>query len=118
MEKKSALYICTGCGIGDALDIDKLEQLAKDNFSIPICRKHANLCSKEGVELIKKDMADEGVNTMAIAACSPRVMYDVFDFQGVVQKAAGVDVGLKVRDVFHQSPQAARAEGQRRWRGA
>ena len=84
MEKKSAVYICTGCGIGDALDIEKLEELAKDEFSVPICRKHANLCGKEGSELIKKDIADEGVNTIAIAACSPRVMYDVFDFQGCI----------------------------------
>ncbi|MBN2417763.1 MAG: CoB--CoM heterodisulfide reductase iron-sulfur subunit A family protein, partial [Deltaproteobacteria bacterium] len=84
MEKKSAVYICTGCGIGDALDIDKLELVATDEFSVPICRRHANLCGKEGVELIKKDMADEGVNTIAIAACSPRVMYDVFNFDGCI----------------------------------
>ena len=57
MEKKSAVYICTGCGIGDALDIDQLAKVATDEFSVPICQKHANLCSKEGVELIKKDMA-------------------------------------------------------------
>ena len=53
MEKKSAVYICTGCGIGDALDIDKLTQIATDEFSAPICRKHEYLCSREGAELIK-----------------------------------------------------------------
>ena len=84
MEKKSAVYICTGCGIGDALDIDQLAKIATEEFNVPICRKCANLCSKEGVELIKKDMADEGVNTIAIAACSPRVMYDVFNFEGCI----------------------------------
>ncbi len=84
MEKKSAVYICTGCGIGDALDIDQLAQVATDEFSVPVCQKHANLCSREGVELIKKDMADEGVNAIAIAACSPRVMYDTFDFEGCI----------------------------------
>lgn len=84
MEKKSAVYICTGCGIGDALDIDQLGKVATDDFSVPICRKHEYLCGKEGAELIKKDMADEGVNTIAIAACSPRVMYDVFDFEGCI----------------------------------
>jgi quinone-modifying oxidoreductase subunit QmoB len=84
MEKKIAVYICTGCGIGDALDIDQLAQIATDEFSVPVCKKHANLCSKEGQELIKKDIADEGVNAIAIAACSPRVMYDVFDFEGCI----------------------------------
>ena len=32
------------------------------------------LCGKEGVELLKKDIADEGVNTLVIAACSRRVL--------------------------------------------
>ena len=89
MEKKSAVYICTGCGIGDALNIEQLENLAADEFSIPICRNHPYLCGKEGAELIKKDMAEEGVNAIAIAACSPRVMYDVFDFDGFASRLYG-----------------------------
>ncbi len=101
MEKKSAVYICTGCGIGDALDIEQLEKIATDEFSIPICRNHPNLCGKEGAELIKKDMTDEGVNTVAIAACSPRVMYDVFNFEGCV-----VDrVNLREQVVWSQKPE-------------
>ncbi len=40
------------------------------------------LCGKEGVALLKKDIADEGVNTLVIAACSRRVLYDVFRFDG------------------------------------
>jgi len=101
MEKKSALYICTGCGIGDALDIEQIEKLATDELSVPICRNHSNLCGQEGVELIKKDMADEDVNTMAIAACSPRVMYDVFDFEGCI-----VDrVNLREQVVWSQKPE-------------
>ena len=42
------------------------------------------LCGKEGVELLKKDIADEGVNTLVIAACSRRVLYDVFRFDGCI----------------------------------
>ncbi len=80
MEKKAALYICTGCGIGDALDIDPLKELATDDLGVPICKDHAFLCSAEGVDLIKKDIQDEGVNTIIIAACSGRVNYDVFNF--------------------------------------
>ena len=80
MEKKTAVYICTGCGIGDALDIEQLAGIATDDYSVPICRNHAFLCGSEGVELIKKDMEGEGVNTALIVACSQRVNYDVFDF--------------------------------------
>lgn len=101
MEKKSAVYICTGCGIGDALNIEQLEKIATDDNSIPICKNHPYLCSKEGVEIIKKDMADEGVNTIAIAACSPRVMYDVFDFENCI-----VDrVNLREQVVWSQKPE-------------
>lgn len=80
MDKKTAVYICTGCGIGDALDIEKLAGIATDDYSVPVCKNHPFLCGPEGVELIKKDMDDEGVNTAIIAACSQRVNYDVFDF--------------------------------------
>ena len=82
MEKKSAVYICTGCGIGDALNIEQLSKLATDE-GVPICKNHPNLCNEEGTALIKKDMESEGVNTIAVVACSPRVMYDTFDFSGI-----------------------------------
>ncbi|MDY6851651.1 MAG: heterodisulfide reductase subunit A, partial [Thermodesulfobacteriota bacterium] len=84
MEKKLAAYICTGCGLGEALDIEELNKVATSEYKVPICKNHPFLCSPEGVELIRKDIADEGVNTLIIAGCSPRVMYDVFDFEGCV----------------------------------
>ncbi|MBN2124366.1 MAG: hydrogenase iron-sulfur subunit [Deltaproteobacteria bacterium] len=100
MEKKTAVYMCSGCGIGDALDMEQLGKVATDELSVPICRNHATLCSKEGVELIKKDMAEEGANTLVIAACSPRVMYDVFDFENCI-----VDrVNLREQVVWCQKP--------------
>jgi len=84
MEKKTAVYICTGCGIGDAVDIDALSQVATDEFSAPICRQNPFYCSQEGVSEIKKDIESEGVNTVVIAACSPRVNYDAFDLGNVI----------------------------------
>lgn len=80
MEKKIGVYICTGCGIGDALDIDALAGVATDEYKADVCRQNAFLCSQEGVSEIKQDVDNEGVNTIVIAACSPRVMADVFDF--------------------------------------
>ncbi|MBW1803739.1 MAG: CoB--CoM heterodisulfide reductase iron-sulfur subunit A family protein, partial [Deltaproteobacteria bacterium] len=102
MEKKVAAYICSGCGIGDAIDIEQLGKLATDELSVPICKNHPNLCSREGVDLIKKDMADEGANTIVIAACSHRVMYDVFNFEGCI-----VDrVNLREQVAWCQEPGA------------
>ncbi|MBW2051215.1 MAG: hydrogenase iron-sulfur subunit [Deltaproteobacteria bacterium] len=100
MEHKVAVYICTGCGIGDALDIEELGKVATSENSVPICKTHPNLCSQEGVELIKSDIAGEGANTLAIAACSPRVMYDAFDFENCI-----VDrVNIREQVVWCQKP--------------
>ena len=100
MEKKIAVYICTGCGIDDALDIEKLGKVATDESSVPICQNHPNLCSREGVQLIKDDMANEGVNTLVIAACSNRVMYDVFNFE----KSIVDRVNIREQVVWCQKP--------------
>lgn len=78
MEKKIGVYICTDCEIGNSLNIDGLVKVAiKQKASV--VKTHPSLCQKEGVEFIKKDMAQEGVNAVIIAACSPRVNYDVFN---------------------------------------
>jgi len=80
MDKKYGVYICEGCGIGEAIDIEKLCDVPKEEgLAVKTC---AVLCGQEGVELLKKDIADEGVNTLVIAACSRRVLYDVFRFDG------------------------------------
>jgi quinone-modifying oxidoreductase subunit QmoB len=80
MEKKIGFYVCSGCGIGEALDVNTLTDLASSEFQVPVCRAHECLCQTDGVNTIKADIEKEGVNTIVIAACSPRVMYDVFDF--------------------------------------
>ena len=64
MDKKYGVYICTGCGIGDALDIDALCAVPKEE-GLPV-KTHPFLCGKEGVELIKSDIANDGVNSLII----------------------------------------------------
>jgi len=80
MAKKVGVYICSGCGIGDALDIVALSKVAKKECKAAIVKDNPFLCGQEGVDSIKKDIADEGVNVVVVAACSPRVCYDVFNF--------------------------------------
>lgn len=80
MEKKIAVYICTGCGIGDALDIDALSKVATGEFKAPICKTAGQLCGPEGINLIKQDIESEGLDTVVIAGCSSRVNFDVFNF--------------------------------------
>ncbi|HCZ10919.1 MAG TPA: heterodisulfide reductase subunit A [Nitrospiraceae bacterium] len=84
MEKNIGLYICTGCSIGDSIDVEKLGNIAKNSLKIPVVKSHFAMCGKEGVELIKNDIKNEGVNTVVIAACSPRIKYEEFDFPGCI----------------------------------
>lgn len=78
-DKKPGVYLCSGCGIGEAVSLDQLEQVVGE-AKVPICRQHDFLCSQEGVAMIAKDMDDGVVNQAIIAACSHRVMTDRFDF--------------------------------------
>ena len=82
MDKKYGVYICTGCGIGDALDIKALGDVA-DEEGLPV-QQHSMLCGQEGIELIKKDIAEKNINTLVIGACSRRVNFDIFKFDGCI----------------------------------
>lgn len=79
MDKKIGLYICTGCGIGEALDIEALAEVGKED-SPALVKDHAFLCGEEGCQLIKQDIESGEVNAVSIVGCSKRVNYDVFNF--------------------------------------
>jgi quinone-modifying oxidoreductase subunit QmoB len=78
MDKKYCAYICAGCGIGDALDLEALAGIVTGEMSME-CKSFDCLCGADGRALIEKDIAG-GVNTVVIGACSPRVMTQEFDF--------------------------------------
>ncbi|QQG65710.1 FAD-dependent oxidoreductase [Desulfobulbus oligotrophicus] len=78
MKKVYGAYLCTGCGIGEVLDVDGLKDAASD-AGIPM-KEHNCLCGADGRAFIEKDIADQGVNTIVVCACSPRVMQQEFDF--------------------------------------
>jgi quinone-modifying oxidoreductase, subunit QmoB len=80
MEKKIGVYICTGCGLGGAIESAALAKVATGEYKVPVCKEHPCLCSGEGASLIRTDIEKAEVNTIVIAACSPRVWTDVFDF--------------------------------------
>ncbi len=79
MEKKYGAYICAGCGIGEALDMEGLVKAAGES-GIPGAKTHAAFCSAAGRELIQNDINNDGVNTVVLCACSPRVFQDEFNF--------------------------------------
>ncbi|MEW5912287.1 MAG: hydrogenase iron-sulfur subunit [Thermodesulfobacteriota bacterium] len=78
MAKKYACYLCKGCGIGEALDFDNLQEVASES-GMGEAKAHEALCSPEGLALIKADV-DGGANALLIGACSARVKTDEFTF--------------------------------------
>jgi quinone-modifying oxidoreductase, subunit QmoB len=81
-ERKIGVYLCSGCGIGEAIEVDNLEKVARTECKAPVCKKHEFLCSEEGVKLIADDIVAGEVTHAIIGACSPRVMTDRFRFDG------------------------------------
>lgn len=84
MAKKLGFFLCTGCGIGEALDAAALTKIAAKEYKVPVCKEHNYLCSAEGVDLIKAEIEGQGLDGIAIAACSNRVNGDAFRFPGVL----------------------------------
>jgi quinone-modifying oxidoreductase subunit QmoB len=87
--KKIAAYVCTGCDIGKSLDIEALKKVASEEYKLEICRDHQWLCGPEGVETIRKDIAD-GAGVVVLAACSPRAMTSAFTFPGTQVERANL----------------------------
>lgn len=75
--------MCTGCGIGEALDAAALTKVAAKEYKVPVCKEHGYLCSAEGVDLIKGEIEAQGLDGVIVAACSNRVNADAFNFPGV-----------------------------------
>jgi quinone-modifying oxidoreductase, subunit QmoB len=81
MAKRLAVYICSGCSIGETVDTSKLEKVATKECKVPVCRVHPYLCGAEGVQIIRQDLAaDSTVDAVVIAGCSPRVKTEAFAF--------------------------------------
>ncbi|MFP4169249.1 MAG: hydrogenase iron-sulfur subunit [Desulfonatronovibrionaceae bacterium] len=81
MPEKIGVYICTGCDIGEQdIDFEQLKEHVDDEVSPALIKELPFLCGNEGVAEIKKDIEEGNIDGVCVAACSPRVMWDVFDF--------------------------------------
>jgi quinone-modifying oxidoreductase subunit QmoB len=69
---KLGLFVCSGCGIGDALDLDQLGGVAGEKGAATTVT-HECLCGPEGLAAIRTAADGEGLNGLLIAACSERI---------------------------------------------
>lgn len=93
-EKKIGAYICKGCGIGDRVDTSQMATIAEREARANVVREHDFLCSAEGVKLIQDDIDNEGVNHVAICACSRRAKTDAFRFENVAISRGNIREGV------------------------
>jgi quinone-modifying oxidoreductase subunit QmoB len=80
MDKKLGVYVCSGCSIGDAVDVEQLVAVANKEGKPAVCRSHSFLCGAESLAAIRGDLETEAVNAVVIAACSPRAKVQEFSF--------------------------------------
>ncbi|MCP4568908.1 MAG: CoB--CoM heterodisulfide reductase iron-sulfur subunit A family protein, partial [FCB group bacterium] len=83
MDTKIGIFICNGCDIAKSLDIDKLKEVATEDGAA-LCKSHDALCSVEGVQSIRDDVSAEGLNRVSVAACTPRMFPELFEFGDTV----------------------------------
>ncbi len=93
-EMKTAAYICSGCGLGDKLDIAQLSKIAQKEGKMAVVREHAFLCNPEGVQMIRDDIEKEAVTHICIAACSRRAKTEAFNFPEIAMSRANLREGV------------------------
>ena len=72
---KLGVFICD-CGdrIASILDMDSLEQGACDLPSVAIARRLGYSCSPDGLAAIRSAIAEQELNRVVVAGCTPRTM--------------------------------------------
>ncbi|MEN8203771.1 MAG: FAD-dependent oxidoreductase [Bacteroidota bacterium] len=83
IKKNMALAACTGCGIGECLDADRLIRESVASSGEIKTLTHPALCSEEGLEALHGMVAEASLGRLAIAACSPRVKSSEFEIDSV-----------------------------------
>ena len=80
MDRKLGVYICSGCSIGESIDVNRLVDVAQKEHKAPVCRTHPFLCGEEGLAAIRNDLAQGAIDSLVIAGCSPRTKTNAFSF--------------------------------------
>jgi len=72
------VFLCSGCGIGEALDVEALQEVAEESGATVFV--HPCLCSDEGLASVRSALGSGEVDSLVLAGCSPRSQRHVFRF--------------------------------------
>ncbi|MEE9443193.1 MAG: FAD-dependent oxidoreductase [candidate division Zixibacteria bacterium] len=88
MENKIGVFICTGYGIAEALDIEALCKVAEEEYKVSICRA-IDSCEKAGLDEVNEVIKTENLDKILIAGISPRLYtHEMFPENVIVEKVA------------------------------
>ena len=93
-ERKVGAYVCHGCGIGERLDTDRLEQVAAREGKAGFVRQHDVLCSQAGIDAVRADLESGAATDVVLCACSPRAKTEAFRFEGAAVARANLREGV------------------------
>jgi len=80
LAKRIGIFVCKGCDIGKCIDADALCTMGQKDEKVLHASSHQALCSVGVISLINKEIKDNELDSVIIAACSPRVKTEAFDF--------------------------------------
>ncbi len=73
------VYIChCGSNIAGTVDVADVTEFAKGLPNVTVARHYTYMCSDPGLDLIKKDIKELGLNRVVVASCSPRMHEKTF----------------------------------------
>lgn len=71
-EVRIGVYIChCGSNIAKTVDVASIAQACKNLPGVVVARDYKFMCSDPGQELIRKDIQEQKLNRVVVAACSP-----------------------------------------------
>jgi heterodisulfide reductase subunit A len=78
-ETRIGVYVCNcGLNIAATVDCEAVAAYAEGLDGVVVSRSDAYLCSEPGQQLIKKDIAEQGINRVVVGSCTPRLHEPTF----------------------------------------
>jgi len=74
---KIGVFLCTGCGIGDGINVDEVIEAANDK-GCTATLTHKCLCGADGLDAIRGCVSENGLDGLLLAACSERTKAQEF----------------------------------------
>jgi len=88
MADKIGVFICTGYGIAEAIDVDALCKVATSEYRVPFCEL-VESCEGSALKAIVEKIHSEGLTKVVIAGISPRCYSaGAFPAEVIVEKIA------------------------------